>query len=256
VYQLYFDNVQLAHFGIIRQQIWTFLHFPFHLALVLFMEGTNQFISWRHVLEYIDNTFNPVFVATSDNLVDALNQTISTVLNNPSLPITQDVFESISAEFKTLSNPDTESSEAETAFSNISAALFKIIFDGYGFEPPEEVPESEGIVGVSEAYYGIFTLVFGYFFISAGVVLIFLGILSWLSHSKGRHEARSHLLAIASKFLLGLGLVLCSTMVLTDAADGLGSSAWTLPLMFFVLALALLLNYVPLGKVRQPLKEY
>jgi hypothetical protein len=42
---LYFDNVQLENFGTIRQQIWTFLHFPFHTALVLLMEGTNQFIS-------------------------------------------------------------------------------------------------------------------------------------------------------------------------------------------------------------------
>jgi hypothetical protein len=29
------------HFGTIRQQIWAFVHFPLHLALVLAVEGTS-----------------------------------------------------------------------------------------------------------------------------------------------------------------------------------------------------------------------
>lgn len=43
---LYFDALPDYHFGSIRQQFWAFLHFPFHLVLVLFMEGTAQFVIW------------------------------------------------------------------------------------------------------------------------------------------------------------------------------------------------------------------
>jgi hypothetical protein len=43
---LYFDALPEYHFGSIRQQIWAGLHFPFHLMLVLFLEGTAQWVIW------------------------------------------------------------------------------------------------------------------------------------------------------------------------------------------------------------------
>jgi hypothetical protein len=48
---LYFDSLTREHFGSIRQQIWAFLHFPFHVALVLFLEGTSQFVVWHKMVE-------------------------------------------------------------------------------------------------------------------------------------------------------------------------------------------------------------
>ena len=33
--------------GAFKQQMWAFLHFPLHLALVLCLEGANQLIGWR-----------------------------------------------------------------------------------------------------------------------------------------------------------------------------------------------------------------
>lgn len=47
IYMLYFDWMEEEHFGTIWQQIWSFLHFPLHLALVLAVEGVAQSISWR-----------------------------------------------------------------------------------------------------------------------------------------------------------------------------------------------------------------
>jgi hypothetical protein len=43
---LYFDALPDYHFGSIRQQFWAFSHFPFHLFLVLFLEGMAQFVIW------------------------------------------------------------------------------------------------------------------------------------------------------------------------------------------------------------------
>lgn len=126
----------------------------------------------------------------------------------------------------------------------IYTELLKIIFNGYGFEPPEEAPESANAEDAIEPYNSLFNLVFGYFFISAGLVLIFIGILSWLSHSKAKGEIRGHILAIITKFLIGLGLVFCSLMVLTDAAGDLGASAWTLTLLLFLLGIALVAQHI------------
>jgi hypothetical protein len=46
LYMLYFDALPDYHFGSIRQQFWAFLHFPFHLFLVLSVEGIAQFVIW------------------------------------------------------------------------------------------------------------------------------------------------------------------------------------------------------------------
>jgi hypothetical protein len=46
LYMLYFDALPDYYFDSIRQQIWAFLHFPFHLFLVLLVEGIAQFVIW------------------------------------------------------------------------------------------------------------------------------------------------------------------------------------------------------------------
>lgn len=227
-----------------RQQIWTFLHFPFHMALVLFMEGTNQFISWRHIIEYVNTTFDGVVVDNNLN-TDALNVTINKIMNNTYLPITEDAYENITAVYQNIILSDISQEQFQEDYDNIIVGLYKIIFDGYGFEPPENLDESEDPLAIVNSYLGVFELVFGYFFISAGIVLLILGVLSWLSHSKGLHESRAHLGGIISKFVIGLGLVFLSTMVLTQSSDNLGESAWTLPLMFFSLGIALIFQHLP-----------
>ncbi|PQK17329.1 hypothetical protein BB8028_0007g05240 [Beauveria bassiana] len=44
VFLVYFDWMRHVQLPAIRQQIWTALHYPFHLALVLFMRGFTQLI--------------------------------------------------------------------------------------------------------------------------------------------------------------------------------------------------------------------
>jgi hypothetical protein len=74
-----------------------------------------------------------------------------------------------------------------------------------------------------------------------------IGVLSLISKSISAHEAKPYhcWIGIISDFLLGLGLSLLSTMVVTDSADALGSSPWTLPLLCLTLLIALVLNHIP-----------
>lgn len=51
---LYFDQVDAKRFGTIRQQFWALAHFPFHTSLVLLLEGTSRFVTWRNATEMID----------------------------------------------------------------------------------------------------------------------------------------------------------------------------------------------------------
>jgi len=51
IWALYFDNFPHGHYGTIRQQIWSVLHFPFQLAVVGVVEGSQQVALARYVIK-------------------------------------------------------------------------------------------------------------------------------------------------------------------------------------------------------------
>jgi hypothetical protein len=52
---LYFDNQPKTRYGTIRQQIWSVLHFPLHLAIVGAVEGAQQMVLARYTLQNAGN---------------------------------------------------------------------------------------------------------------------------------------------------------------------------------------------------------
>jgi hypothetical protein len=58
LYMLYFDRMHEEHFGSIKQQAWSFLHFPLHVALVLLLQGVSLLIIWRQAVVLFDSLFN------------------------------------------------------------------------------------------------------------------------------------------------------------------------------------------------------
>ena len=70
--------------------IWSLAHFPFHLALVLIMEGATQFVVWWKIVELIDyvgNEFLHAFRAAeastesgiASRMVEHLNGTVNSI---------------------------------------------------------------------------------------------------------------------------------------------------------------------------------
>ncbi|KAK4624526.1 hypothetical protein CLAFUW4_06423 [Fulvia fulva] len=92
IYMLYFDWMEEEHFGTIWQQIWSFLHFPLHLALVLAVEGVAQSISWRAAITRF-NAFDTQFVTwynalNTTNVPASTYASISSELYNTTFDIT------------------------------------------------------------------------------------------------------------------------------------------------------------------------
>lgn len=54
IWALYFDNFPHGHYGTIRQQIWSLLHFPLQLAIVGVVEGSQQVALARYVLKSVE----------------------------------------------------------------------------------------------------------------------------------------------------------------------------------------------------------
>ena len=250
----------MEHFGILRQQIWTFLHFPFHMALVLLMEGTSQLVSWRHITEYTYNVFGTIlgiFGAIDSSgefpaqsvIVDAYNFTMTAVLNNTFFSVTDDEFNRILRGFEVLrgkngTNITYGSPEYKATMKDVLIDVLQLVFTGYGFEPPE-IAEGADSTEIYNKYFGVFNLIFVYFFVSAGIVLISLGILTWVTLKKKDSSTRSRYIGIIANLVLGLALALLSIMETTPAAGSFGTSVWTLPLLVFILFIALLLNHTP-----------
>jgi hypothetical protein len=59
----YFDNQPKQHYGTIRQQLWSVLHFPLHIAIVLVVEGSQQIVQAHHVLKTWTKFIEKVVIA-------------------------------------------------------------------------------------------------------------------------------------------------------------------------------------------------
>jgi hypothetical protein len=50
---LYFDFMRNISFSSYRQLSWALLHFPFHLSMNIFVQGSSQFVVWWKIMEIL-----------------------------------------------------------------------------------------------------------------------------------------------------------------------------------------------------------
>lgn len=73
---LYFDRLTEDHFGSIRQQAWSFLHFPLHTVLVLVLQGISLLIIWRQAvasLTVLSDLWTPAILWVNDYVENGVN---------------------------------------------------------------------------------------------------------------------------------------------------------------------------------------
>ncbi|KAH7086218.1 bacterial low temperature requirement A protein-domain-containing protein [Paraphoma chrysanthemicola] len=68
IWALYFDNFPHGHYGTIRQQIWSLLHFPFQLAILGVVEGSQQIAMARYVLKRVSKSSANLHTICQQNL--------------------------------------------------------------------------------------------------------------------------------------------------------------------------------------------
>ncbi|KAM0742729.1 hypothetical protein ACQRIT_002906 [Beauveria bassiana] len=92
VFLVYFDWMRHVQLPALRQQIWTALHYPFHLALVLFMRGFTQLILFVKAFDIFKmisgdwlwgvDTFAADLDAEEDKHGNSTSQAIAAILAN------------------------------------------------------------------------------------------------------------------------------------------------------------------------------
>jgi hypothetical protein len=143
--------------------IWTFLHFPFHMALVLVMEGTNQFVVWRHIVEVIHNITilrkippnTPVL-----SLKQLLNNTSDYTFTTFPPKHGGCVYGQVGDAIASLTSNSTRD-DVQRASTTVIAELYRTVYENYGFGlNPRENSKSQPLDQQLNGYYNIFVLVF------------------------------------------------------------------------------------------------
>lgn len=185
VFLIYFDWLRSSFYlPPVRQLVWTALHLPFHLSLVLFMQAFTQYIIWSKVMDalnkitgayfgsentddiaVIGNLTTAVFASAVKNGTDAFFQkypakmretteTVSIALKN--LTTIPDTYWSQLAKFVQTGDENVLSNSSVDAFltmvdatASISASLSNNLFQVFGIDLSKDVisasrPASEG----------------------------------------------------------------------------------------------------------------
>lgn len=248
---LYFDQVDNKRFGTIRQQFWALAHFPFHISLVLLMEGTARFITWRNAIEVV----NPLFLLV-DEIYSSSNDT--RVLAAEFSDISKDILKAVDADLSKfnvtqyiydLAESEWDSDAAWVAVNDILGTLINATFKYFKIQaskkdlsqsqPKDSAVKPDPLTDLYNALK-VYDLVFVYFFIAAGLTLILMAVLIALA-KKGK--CAGDYTAILLRLVVGCGLAMISIVkVNTAAQQNFLYSAWMLPSVLLGLFVVVVLD--------------
>ncbi|KAF2471156.1 uncharacterized protein BDR25DRAFT_223577 [Lindgomyces ingoldianus] len=274
LYMLYFDRMQEDHFGSIKQQIWSVLHFPLHTVLVLVLQGISLLIIWVQAIDafnvlgsdfqYVNNqmgnytdgaefatalnatAYNNVFYFVPKG-VDATKE-IETVYN--SLFVIAEAYDFVMSSNWTNT---TAVDELATGLNDLLSATSKTLFDSLSVTLPKKKYEQKlDLDGMLATYVGIFELVFQYVFIAGGLALILTTVLGFLSLPA--HQRRgSEYIRLSINFFAGVGVCMIIPLVVHfgDKDGNYISSAWLIPTLCILFFLCVVINVAKVGKEKK-----
>jgi len=222
LYMMYFDQTETVgrKVGTIRQTIWAIGHFPYHVSILLIVEGFGQFTIWRKIVDYVNLAFNIISgltppagdnsTTTWENYASALNSSLTQRLSQL---LYANYTDALTAIADSGGNPDI----LEAQVFNLQGIVAESAAELFGVEVPTNFNQSslEGenaLVNIVTIY----TTVFLYFFICAGLALVFLACLFILG-KKG--QSRIEYISIGSRLLVGIGIALLTLMYVPATID-------------------------------------
>ncbi|KAM0425642.1 hypothetical protein ACHAPT_009174 [Fusarium lateritium] len=282
-FQLYFDWMDHhSHMSPLRQALWTILHLPFHIALVLTVEGSGQWITTRRAFEANDEALGSFNAALEKALNSGLGAqgvfdgleaglekpykmytfSVKTVVTmgeqaEKVLKIPDSYWKSIN--FNQLlnnANPTANDTAALDIFGTMQRSLVNAIFNTYGLttsskaKAQAQAPADGDTVAFNAedtAYQAVFkrlNMIFIYAFVAAGSTLLLLSAMHLLQKPKGWSVI--HLIRLGFLTVAGVALCLVALVATNDKmADDMIMKPWQLPIMAAVYLVALLGSHLP-----------
>lgn len=240
-----FDRIEIERrkVGPLRQLIWALGHLPFHVCILLVVAGFSQFTVWRRIVDYtnaIFNNVNAIPIPTSnttaawEGYAAAINVTLIKLW--PGLDFTNSL--------AGIANSSGNLDDVGYYITAIMGTVAQVVAeDWFGVEVPTVFNEAVFNVAVSEGFNDfanisiLYSAVYLYFFISAGLALIILACLFMLGK---KAKSRVEYISIGIRLLVGTGLALVATMFASTAANTISFyffSPWMTPTVVLAYAL-------------------
>ena len=251
LWQVYFEMTPPRRLGKLAQQLWAQLHFPFHVALILLLEGSQILALTLDVtlkLKYLTQTF--LFVCeeprpSPQRAVDLIRSTIADMEIPYSHSATRE-WAAISSLLEDLAHqplcpPLGNSSLAFTGdiFSDLMGNVTAALFSSMGINPTGK--EDTGLLDsqqLLQMYMKVLAFVYVYFFIVTSLSMGLFGAFIILSH---RYERRLYLgLATAVRILFAVFL---ASLVSFASYFPLAYSFMTSPIILYAFMLTLLTGW-------------
>jgi hypothetical protein len=218
IYILYFDNVDHHGFGTIGQQIWTLLHFPTHVAILLTVEASTALLLWnpiRMAVVYLNGQLpsvtNPKGNFQDNNaFVARVNSTYDLVQSRYKYKALEDYYKyaDFSLAVSKLQKPNatfgsTEwSKEVGYSLQKMNDYFQYFIYQNFGAEGPVFKLKKEKDYGKRvQIYEDGYRFVVIYFYISAGALLLLLAALFLIGKKR---KTGTNWWSIAIRILAGL----------------------------------------------------
>lgn len=230
------------------QSWWTQLHFPFHVALILLLEGSQILALTLDVtlkLKYLRETLIFVCEEPRPSPEQGLGLIQSTI-SDMEIPFSRGAIQawtSISSILEELSHqslcpePNTTTSfYTEDLFNDLVGNVTAALFSSMGITPSKEVDisllDSERLL---QMYMALLGFVYVYFFAVASISMGLLAVFTALSR---RHERRLYLgLSMGMRILLG---VLLASLISFASHFSLAYSFMTSPVILYAFTFTLL----------------
>ncbi|KAK9234927.1 hypothetical protein V1525DRAFT_458995 [Lipomyces kononenkoae] len=255
---LYSDQIEKRRVGRFRQGLWTALHLPLHVSIILVVEGQVTLTVWRK----IQDLTNPLFDVSNlvpdpgeswDPFIQNLNTAVTTSfaqLPDPRIPI--DISELMS--FISTSINDTEILNNYVDLVYSSFINFCEVFDIKDINT-----NSSGEEAKFNELVQIFYNVYAYFFAAAGLTIIFLTALLRLGK---REMYRTEIVVMAVRFVIGIGLCFLAFMDLPtlqvegEAIYNYITSSWMVPTVFICYFIVVIVDYSIARYIRQKYNQW
>ncbi|KAF2839761.1 hypothetical protein M501DRAFT_973451 [Patellaria atrata CBS 101060] len=252
IWMLYFDNQPHGHYGTLRQQFWSCIHFPLHLSIVGVVEGAQQIALARYVLKNVMKVVEDVkYYCLEENLEGAnLQKALLKVTDYFQLDYnaeTAQQYEVILEDIYRIGN--TTDVCSPEALSNVTSTGFPVDFHWFVYDVSgalfqangAKLPKDEDPAQIADH---TFLTVYRYFW---GSVLILLAcfIICLVLVRKHHKSDIFDWTAITTRILaFVVAAVLLAFKADIEMLAAFISSPWVLPTLLFLLLIILIADRV------------
>jgi hypothetical protein len=224
MWMLYFDQMSHDRFGTVRQQIWSLLHYPLHMAILLCVEGNTSLIVWNSAVQALkwiwsiepQDRSNPAagFNSTED-FIQHLNGTMWDIHNRFKSRQWNTTYY-WERNFTAIENYTSTYGFRSDEWNNRTGSMINFMFNNaqvFVFEAhADTLAKMNAVVSphanprmTLHAIYDVFNVTVMQFYIGAGSMLLLLAVMYWFNKV---HKAKWEFGEMINRVVVGFGLII------------------------------------------------